>query len=61
MATYLHSHMAHGTKIDWFDIDGVVYGLNSRRGITDKYGAEIAMVPADVAVAILTMKAKLAN
>ena len=59
IARYLHSHMIRGVNIDWFDVDGTVYGLNSERGITDRYGWEVEMIDANIASAILTAKAKL--
>jgi hypothetical protein len=50
--------MIRGVNIDWFDVDGTVYGLNSERGITDRYGWEVEMIDANIAAAILTAKAK---
>ena len=59
MTYFLHSHMAHGVSVSWFDIDGTVYGLNSRKGITDCDGNEIPMVPAKIAIEIMKMNEKL--
>lgn len=58
-AYYLHSHMAHGVKVDWFEIDGTVYGLNSKRGITDRLGWEIEFIDARIAAKILELKSKI--
>jgi hypothetical protein len=51
--------MNHGVNIDWFEVDGVVYGLNSRSGITDRYGWPVEMISADIAAAIMKAKAAL--
>lgn len=53
-ATYLCSQMAHGNKIDWFDVAGVVYGLSSRFGIINTEGFEIPMIDAGIALAIIS-------
>ena len=59
IAVYLHSHMIRGVNVDWFDVNGTVYGLNSERGITDRYGWEVEMIDAAIAAAIMAAKAKL--
>ena len=58
-AYFMYSQMANGVRVDWFEIDGTIYGYNSRRGITDRYGFEIE-IDAAIAVKILQMRAKLA-
>ena len=51
--------MANGVRVDWFEIDGTIYGYNSRRGITNRYGYEIEMIDAAAAAKILQMRARL--
>lgn len=58
-AYYLHSHMNHGVNVDWFEINDTVYGLNSQRGITDRYGFEIEEIPVEIATAIMSVKSKI--
>jgi len=51
--------MNHGVNVDWFEINDTVYGLNSQRGITDRYGFEIEEIPVEIATAILSVKSKI--
>ena len=53
-ATYLRSQMAHGNKIEWFDVAGVVYGYSSRNGIINTEGFEMPMIDAGIALAIMS-------
>jgi hypothetical protein len=58
-AIYLHSHMSQGVRVQWFDVNDTVYGLNSEQGITDRHGDPIEFIEAAVVAAILQARAKL--
>ena len=53
-AKYLSSFLNNGTKVDWFDINGSVYGYSNITGIIDTEGFEIPMIDASIAIAILS-------
>ena len=58
-AIHLRSQKNHGVLVAWFDVNGTIYGHNSRRGITDTDGNEIEHIQANVAASILLAMATL--
>ena len=58
-AKHLRSQMNQGVLIHWFNVNGTVYGLNSGRGIIDRDGWGVGMIPASVAVSIMLAAQKI--
>ena len=52
-AIHTGSQKNHGVLIHWIEVEGVIYGINYRRGITDRDGNVIDQISANIAVAIM--------
>lgn len=51
-AKYLSSFLNDGTKVDWFDINGSVFGYSTITGVIDTEG--LPMIDASVVIAVLS-------
>ena len=57
-ATHTKSFLINGEQVDWFNVDGEIVGLHGSKGIIGKDGFEIEFVPAEIATAIFSAKAR---